>query len=75
MKNINKYVIQYYKNPLRTTTIVVSENKLVKTLRDIFNKGGYNVRICAKKEPSNYGLKGNIYIDEFFDWENEMLNG
>lgn len=75
---MSNYIIQYYKNPLRTITIVVSETKLVKTLRDIFNKGGYNVRIvriCAQQESSGYGLKGDIYIDDFFDWENEFLNG
>ena len=75
MKNSNTYIIHYYKSPLRTTTITIPENKLVKTLRDIFNKGGHNVRIYMKKESNDYGLKGNIVIDEIFDWTNETLNG
>jgi hypothetical protein len=65
------YIIQYYKNPLRTTTVVVPEKKLTKTLHDIFKKGGYDVRICV-----NESLRGKrSTMVEFFDWENEFLNG
>ena len=40
---------------------------------------GYNIVAVELRERehliSGYGLKGNIYIDEFFNWENEVLNG
>ena len=37
----------------------------------------YNIiAVELREQPiGGYGLKGNVYIDEFFNWENEFLNG
>ena len=42
-----------------------------------YRRGNNKIRIVPiqMREIEQYGTTGTIYMDEFFDWENECLNG
>ena len=78
------YYAGYGKNDAKTllgAQLYQSEKKvkyiIEKTSDFHHRRGGEKARIVPiqMREIEQYGTTGTVYMDEFFDWQNEMLNG
>ena len=77
------YYAGYGKSDAKTllgAQLYQSEKKakyIMEKTSDFHYRRGEKVRIVPiqMREIESYGTTGTIYMDEFFDWENEVLNG
>ena len=61
--------MQTLKEEIRLKFKHMDEKQLDKFIQELYN-------MYYKEHNTTYGYKiGKVYIDEFFDWKNEYLNG